>query len=94
MKKRSSESKKITIEVFHVQSPSGAPWDIGNVHYVEVPPEGIFDMFECTQLTYHVNAEKELKTTLTLSPPRLSTSPSRPLITSMPSGMKWPVSPV
>ena len=38
-------------------------------HYVEVPPEGIFDMFECTELTYHVNAEKELKTTLTLSPP-------------------------
>ena len=45
------------------------PWDIGNTHYVEVPPEGIFDMFECTELTYHVDAEKELKTTLTLSPP-------------------------
>ena len=26
-------------------------------------------MFECTELEYHVNAEKELKTTLTLSPP-------------------------
>jgi len=69
MNKRSSESKKITIEVFHVQSPSGAPWDIGNVHYVEVPPEGIFDMFECIDLTYHVDAHKELKTTLILSPP-------------------------
>jgi hypothetical protein len=69
MNKRNSESKKITIEVFHVQTPSGMPWDIGNCHYVEVPPEGIFDMFECTQLTYHVNAEKELKTTLILSPP-------------------------
>jgi len=69
MNKRNSKSKKITIEVFHVQTPSGQPWDIGNTHYVEVPPEGIFDMFECTELTYHVNAEKELKTTLTLSPP-------------------------
>jgi len=69
MNKRNSASQKITIEVFHVQSGSGAPWDIGNCHYVEVPPEGIFDMFECTDLTYHVNADKELKTTLTLSPP-------------------------
>jgi prophage tail gpP-like protein len=69
MNKRNSESKKITIEVFHVQTPSGKPWDIGDCHYVEVPPEGIYDMFECTELTYHVNAEKELKTTLILSPP-------------------------
>jgi prophage tail gpP-like protein len=68
MNKRNSASQKITIEVFHVMS-GGGPWDIGNMHYVEVPPEGIFDMFECTELTYHVNAEKELKTTLTLSPP-------------------------
>jgi prophage tail gpP-like protein len=67
--KRASESKKITIEVFHVQTPSGRPWDIGDTHYVEVPPEGIFDMFECTELTYHVDHEKTIKTTLTLSPP-------------------------
>ncbi|MEY9493756.1 phage baseplate assembly protein [Bradyrhizobium elkanii] len=67
--KRSSESKKITIEVVHVQTPSGQPWDIGNTHYVEVPPEGIFDMFECTELTYTVEADKTLKTTLVLSPP-------------------------
>jgi prophage tail gpP-like protein len=67
--KRSSLSKKITIEVFHVQTPSGQRWDIGNTHYVEVPPEGIFDVFECTELTYTVDAEKTLKTTLTLSPP-------------------------
>lgn len=64
-----ARSKKITIEVFHVQSMSGQPWDIGNMHYVEVPPEGIFDMFECTELTYTVDAEKTLKTSLTLSPP-------------------------
>ena len=69
MNKRSAKSKKITIEVFHVQTPSGSPWDIGDTHYVEVPPEGIFDVFEVTELEYSVDAEKELKTTLTLSPP-------------------------
>jgi prophage tail gpP-like protein len=69
MNKRAAQSKKITIEVFHVQTPSGNPWDIGNMHYVEVPPEGIFDMFECTELTYEVDAEKTIKTKLVLSPP-------------------------
>jgi prophage tail gpP-like protein len=69
MNKRSADSKKITIDVFHVQTPSGKPWDVGTTHYVEVPPEGIYDMFECTELTYSVNADSELKTTLTLSPP-------------------------
>ena len=67
--KHHSDSKKITVEVFHIQSPSGQPWDIGDTHYVEIPPEGIFDVFECTELTYHVDHEKTLKTTLTLSPP-------------------------
>lgn len=69
MNARAAKSKKITIEVFHVQTPSGQPWDIGNMHYVEVPPEGIFDMFECTELTYTVNDDKTIKTSLTLSPP-------------------------
>jgi prophage tail gpP-like protein len=73
MNKRNSMAKKITIEVFHVQTPSGSPWDIGDTHYVEVPPEGIFDMFEVTELTYSCNAgsggKGEIKTTLTLSPP-------------------------
>lgn len=69
MNRRNSDAKKITIEVFHVQTPSGKPWDIGDTHYVEVPPEGIFDMFEVTELTYTVSAKDTLKTTLTLSPP-------------------------
>jgi prophage tail gpP-like protein len=68
MNSRAAESKKITIEVFHVQS-RGAPWDIGTMHYVEVPPEGIFDMLECTEITYNVDAEKTIKTRMTLSPP-------------------------
>jgi prophage tail gpP-like protein len=70
MNKHAAASKKITIEVFHVVSQmSGQPWDVGNTHYVEVPPEGIFDVFECTGLEFHVDATKTLKTTLTLSPP-------------------------
>ena len=68
MNARAAKSKKIEIEVFHVMS-QGGPWDIGNMHYVEVPPEGIFDMFECTELTYNVDAKDKLTTSLTLSPP-------------------------
>lgn len=68
MNARAAKSKKISIEVFHVMS-EGGPWDIGNLHYVEVPPEGIFDMFECTELTYNVDAKDKLTTSLTLSPP-------------------------
>jgi prophage tail gpP-like protein len=68
MNARAARAKKINIDVFHVQS-QGGPWDIGNLHYVEVPPEGIFDMFECIELTYKVDADKTLTTSLTLSPP-------------------------
>lgn len=67
--KRSSKSKNVSIEVFHVQSRSGAPWDVGQLHFVEVPPEGIFETFECTAIEYTVNNKDTLKTTLTLSPP-------------------------
>lgn len=67
--KRTSQSLNVSIDVFHVQTPSGQPWDIGTRHYVEIPPEGIFDVLECTELTYHVNAQNILKTTLTLAPP-------------------------
>lgn len=67
--KRTSQSLSVSIDVFHVQTPSGQPWDIGTRHYVEIPPEGIFDVLECTELTYHVNADNILKTTLTLAPP-------------------------
>lgn len=66
--KRSADAKQVTIEVFHVQSTNGEPWDVGQVHYVEVPPEGVFDELECTELTYSVKNDKELKTTMTLAP--------------------------
>jgi prophage tail gpP-like protein len=66
--KRNAGSKRVNVEVWHVQTPSGKPWDIGTTHYVEIPPEGIFDTFECIELTYFVNADKNLKTTLILAP--------------------------
>lgn len=68
MNERNTSSKRLLITVFHVQA-MGAPWDVGNLHYVEVPVEGIFDMFECTALTYSVDHEKTLKTKIELSPP-------------------------
>lgn len=67
--KRSAASKDIKIETFHVMQRSGAPWDIGMLHYVEVPTEGIFDVFECTGLSFTVAPDKTLKTQLTLNPP-------------------------
>lgn len=67
--KRSSASKTISLEVFHVQARDGSPWDIGQLHYVEIPPEGIYDIFECTGVSYKVQSDKTLSTTLTLSPP-------------------------
>lgn len=85
--KRSSASKEVNLDVFHVQTPSGNPWDIGQLHYVEIPPEGIFDIFECTKLTYTIQADGELKTSLTLSPP-----PSTGLSAST-SGLSFPALP-
>lgn len=66
--KRTQESKQVRVDVFHVQSRDGSPWDIGQTHYVEVPTEGIFEEMECTELTYVVSHDKRLKTQLTLSP--------------------------
>jgi len=67
--KRNAQSLRVTVDVFHVQTPSGEPWDLGTLHYVEVPPEGIFNVLECVEITYTVDAQGTLKTTLTLAPP-------------------------
>lgn len=66
---QASDSKKCEIEVFHVQARDGSPWDIGNLHLVVIPPEGLFDVMECTELTYAVSHDKTLKTKLTLAVP-------------------------
>lgn len=78
--KRSSESKKVRVDVFHVQTPSGNPWDIGQMHYVEIPPEGVFDLMECTDLTYTVQADR-IQTSLTFSPPPAAAATGSPLDT-------------
>lgn len=66
--KRSTESKQITVEVFHVQQSDGSHWDIGSNHYVELPPAGVFGDFEIVELEYIVDAKKTLKTRLVLAP--------------------------
>lgn len=65
-RERQEQSKSITVDVFHVQDAAGAPWDIGVKHYVEVPPEGIYDDFVVDEVDYEVAAEGTLKTSLTL----------------------------
>lgn len=67
--KRSSESKRVTIDVFDIDSETGVPWDIGLIHYIEVPPEGIFTDMECIELTYNVENDGTLQTQLVLAPP-------------------------
>ncbi|MGL5737042.1 MAG: hypothetical protein ACRCYS_19430, partial [Beijerinckiaceae bacterium] len=70
--KRSSAAKKISLDVFHVQQTTGQPWDIGDLHYVEIPPAGVFGLMEVTNLTYTVQPDQTLKTSLTLSPAPVS----------------------
>lgn len=62
------ESKEITIDVFSVQSTSGEPWDLNVTHYVEIPPEGIYNEFVVDSLTYFCEAKGTLKTELKLVP--------------------------
>ena len=64
---RAKKGKTISVDVFHVQSSSGEPWDLNTTHYVEIPTENIFDEFVIEELTYHVSKD-ELKTSLKLSP--------------------------
>lgn len=66
--KRNAKTKSVSMDVFHVQSSNGDPWDIGQMHYIEIPPEGVADVMECTELTYTVEAQGTLKTSLTFTP--------------------------
>lgn len=66
--RRRQKDNEITIDVFHVQSRSGAPWDLNQTHYVEVPPEGIFGEWVVTELEYTCNHKDKIQTQLTLSP--------------------------
>lgn len=68
--KRTAQSLTVSVEMFHIQSQSGQPWDIGVQHYVEIPPEGIFNVLECTGVDYTFDAQGTLKTQVTLAPPK------------------------
>lgn len=62
------EAKTITIDTFSVQSTDGSPWDINVTHYVEIPPEGIYNEFVVDSLTYFCEAKGVLKTEMKLVP--------------------------
>lgn len=66
--KRATRSKQVTVEVFHVQQTDGLPWDLGVIHYVEIPPAGVFDLMEVIKVVYTVQANAELMTTITFAP--------------------------
>lgn len=74
--KRAAQAKRVTVEVFHVQQAGGAPWDIGVQHFVSIPPVGISMVMEIVDLEYTVDADKTLKTSLTLAPPPVSNTGS------------------
>jgi prophage tail gpP-like protein len=70
--KRASQAKRVSVEVFHVQQSGGAPWDIGEQHFVSIPPVGVSMMMEIVDLEYVVDADKTLMTNITLAPPPVS----------------------
>lgn len=64
---QNAHAKTVRVDVFHVETSSGEPWDIGNVHMVVIPTEGIAEPMECTELTYIVTKDK-IETKLMLTP--------------------------
>lgn len=69
--KRAAKSKRIEVDVFHVQQSDGEPWDIGRQHYVEIPPAGVSGMFEVADVRYKADG-KTLTTKLTLVPAQVA----------------------
>lgn len=67
--RRAQMVKNCRIQTFGVLQRDGSPWDIGLLHHVRIPSEGIDGVFECISLTYTVNNDKTCHTTLTLAPP-------------------------
>ncbi len=65
-RQRQEASKTITVDVFHVQNDKGDPWDIDVKHYVECPPENIYEVMIVDELEYDVQNKDTIKTSLTL----------------------------
>lgn len=87
--KRAQVSKQITVEVFGVTQQDGTPWDVGDLHYVQIPPAGVFGVFEIVGLSYNVSNDRQLKTTITLAPPTTSSagSDTKGLLDSLPTSI-------
>lgn len=66
---RAREAKSIACEMFGFVQSNGLPWDVGTLHYTEIPAEGVFDVMECSEVNYTCDAEGTYKTTVTLTPP-------------------------
>jgi len=84
--RRAAETKKVRLDVFNILQANGLPWDLGVLHYVDIPPAGIKGVFEVTGLTYTARADKTLKTSLTLTPPPAPAAPSSSTTPSMGTG--------
>jgi len=65
---RTAQCKRVQVSLFDIAAQDGMPFDIGLLHYVEIPPEGIYDVLECIELSYSVSRDK-VNTTLVLAPP-------------------------
>lgn len=66
---RAAQSKGVDIDAFGFTQTNGQPWDVGNLHYIEIPGEGIFEVMECVELEYAVSTEGEFVTKLKFAPP-------------------------
>lgn len=66
---RAQQAKNIRVTMFGVLQQSGQPFDIGNLHYVEIPPEGVFEVLECVEVEYTVDANGTYQTVCTMAPP-------------------------
>lgn len=69
---RAREAKSIAVEMFGFLQSNGEPWDIGGLHYTEIPAEGVFDVLEVSELNFSVDAKGTYKANLTLTPPASS----------------------
>lgn len=66
---RAQQAKNIRTTMFGVLQQSGQPFDVGNLHYVEIPPEGVFEVLECIEVEYTVDASGTYQTVCTMAPP-------------------------
>jgi len=66
---RAQQAKRISVTGFGVLQDSGEPWDLGILHYVEIPPEGVFEVMECIEVRYNVSSSGDYQSQMVLAPP-------------------------